>query len=111
MGAVIEDVWRELGNVADPRKHPRVAAEFPLTVHPLHSDGTLDPPLDGRCRDVSAGGLSFATTAPVSTRYVFVEFGGVRGLGGLAILAKLVRSQTQQVGDEFFYGAQYRTDL
>ncbi|MDB5308200.1 MAG: pknF 1 [Gemmataceae bacterium] len=108
---IIADIRREVGNVADRRKTPRVAVAFPVTLYPLHSDGTVDPAIAGRCRDVSAGGVGFAAAEPVATRYVYVEFGGVVATAGLAALVKVVRSQSLLTGHEHTYGGQYRTDL
>jgi len=108
---LLADVRRELGNVEDRRRSPRLAAAFPLTIYPLHSDGTVDVAVGGKCREVSAGGLSFATDAPLGTKYAFVEFGGVVATAGLAVLVRVVRSQSLQVGQPPVYGVQYRTDL
>ena len=108
---LIEDVRRELGNVADRRKTPRVGVEFPLTVHPLHSDGTLEQAIAGRCRDVSAGGVSFCTSEAIGTRYAYLEFGGVMATAGLALLVKLVRSQSLMPAVGHVHAGPYRLDL
>ncbi len=108
---LLEEVRRELGNVADRRKSPRIGAEFPLTVHPLHSDGTVERAIAGRCRDVSAGGVSFSTTEPIGTRYAYLEFGGVMATAGLAVLVKLVRSQSLMPAAGHVHAGPYRLDL
>jgi hypothetical protein len=108
---MIADVRREVGNVVDRRKTPRVPAAFPVKVYPLHSDGTVGPAVPGRCRDVSAGGVGFATGEQLATKYAYVEFGGVAATAGLAGLVKVVRSQSPLTGNDHTYGAQYRTDL
>ena len=47
------------GALGEKGKHPRVVCDLPVTLYPLHSDGTIDDPVLGRCRDVSAGGVAF----------------------------------------------------
>jgi hypothetical protein len=106
---LIMEVRRELKNVEDRRKHPRVAAEFAVTLYPIHSDGGIDVPLHGRCHDVSLGGLCFATDVRPPTKYHFATFDEIEMTSGQAILIRLVRSQA--VNRECVCGAQYRTDL
>jgi hypothetical protein len=108
---LLADIRRELGNVEERRKHPRIPAALTLAVHPLHSDGMADPPVRGECRDVSAGGAAFVTREPITTRYAYLEFDGVPGLAGMAVLVRVVRSVTSLIGEPPLYGVQYRTDL
>jgi hypothetical protein len=83
-----------LGNFDDRRKHPRVPADFPVTVFPFSADGRVGPPAGGRCRDVSAGGLSLVTAAPPPGKYVYVAFEGVPGAAGLAVLLRVLHHRT-----------------
>jgi serine/threonine protein kinase len=108
---IIEDVRREMGNVADRRKSPRIGTEMRLTVHPLHSDGSLEPAVIGRCKDVSGAGVAFTLPAPIKTRYAYVEFGGVVSVAGLAILMKLIRSQAITPAGEHLYAGPFRLEL
>jgi hypothetical protein len=108
---LLTDVRRELGNVQDRRRAPRLAATFPMTVHPLHSDGTADPAVRGTCLDVSAGGLAFTTREPIATKYAYLEFDGLVDTAGLAVLVRVVRSVSPIGSQGAVYGAQYRTDL
>ena len=108
---IMEDIRRELGNVADRRKAPRLAADLRLTVHPLHSDGSLEPAVIGRCRDVSTTGLAFTLPGPIKTRYAYIEFGGVVPVAGLAILVKLIRSQAVTPAGEHLYAGPFRLEL
>jgi hypothetical protein len=109
---VIADLRQAMGNVTDRRKSPRLMAAFPVTLHAFHSDGSVDPAVTGRCRDVSAGGFGFTSAEPVGARYAYVEFGGVVATAGVAALVKLVRHQPPQPGSQgHVYGAQYRTDM
>ena len=83
-----------------------------MTVYPLHSDGTVDSVVAGTCRDVSAGGTSFTTETAMGTRYAYLDFGGVVATAGLAILVRVIRSQSPlHPGQPHIYGCQYRTDL
>ena len=106
---LIGDVRRELKNVDDRRKHPRVAANFGITLYPIHSDGGIDAPVNARCRDVSLGGLCVATDAPLPTRYCFAAFDKVGAIAEQAILVRFLRKQL--VNRECLSGGQYRVDL
>jgi serine/threonine protein kinase len=108
---MVEQVKRELGNVADRRKTPRLAAAFPLTVYPLHSDGSIDAPLNGTCRDVSVSGVGFTVPESFKARYAYLEFAGVPALAGVAILVKLIRSQQLTPAGECLYAGPFRFDL
>ena len=108
---MIDDTRRQLGNVADRRKSPRVAVDCLVTVYPLHSDGTVEPAVRGRCRDVSTGGLAFTTADAIATRYAYVEFEGVLATSGLAVLVKLIRSQSLMPAPGHVHAGPYRLDL
>lgn len=107
---ILTGIRQELGNVPDRRKHPRLAAELPVSVYPIHSDGGIDPAVRGETRDVSVGGLCLAVRASLRTKYVFVAFDSLPQTAGLAIMVQLVRSQNEMTGERI-YGCQYRTDL
>jgi len=106
---LIVEIRRELMNVEDRRKHPRVKADYTPTLYPIHSDGGIDRPILARCRDVSVGGLCVATASPLPTKYAFVAFDGIESLAGQAILVRFLRSQV--VNREYISGGQYRMDL
>jgi hypothetical protein len=106
---MMADIRRELQNVEDRRKHPRLAAGFAINLYPLHSDGGVDPPIPARCKDVSAGGLALTVETRLTTKYSYVAFEGVAATTGLAILIRMMRSQQQ--GTELLVGGRYRTDL
>lgn len=108
---LVADVRRELGNVQDRRKHPRLATTMPVTIHPLHSDGTADDPVRGACADVSLNGLAFTARTPIETKYAYLEFDAVPDAAGLAVLVRVVRSVSPMGSREAVYGVQYRTDL
>jgi hypothetical protein len=108
---IITAVRRELGNVDDRRKHPRVPAGFRFDLYPIHSDGAVDPPIPARCKDVSAGGVGFVVGGPLPTKYVYAVFPDVPGTAGLAVLLRLARKQTQPGSGEYTYGATVRGDL
>jgi serine/threonine protein kinase len=106
---LLGEVRRELGNVQDRRRHPRVACGLEATLYPVHSDGGIDMAIPARCCDVSRGGVGFVTATALSTKYIYANFAGITETAGLAILLRLVR--VQNLGTEYHYGAQYRTDL
>jgi hypothetical protein len=107
--SLIEDARRELNNAPERRQHPRVRAGFPVTLFPIHSNGRVEPPLSGRCRDVSAGGLALSLAAKPPTKYVYVTFDGVRGTAGLALLLQLLR--VERAPDGVLAGGRFRLDL
>jgi eukaryotic-like serine/threonine-protein kinase len=106
---LISQVRRELKNVEDRRRHPRLTANFMVTLYPIHGDGGIDVAVHARCRDVSMGGLCVATDTPLSTKYSYASFDGVSPTAGQAILVRFLRSQP--VNREVLSGGQYRTDL
>ncbi|QJW97749.1 hypothetical protein FTUN_5327 [Frigoriglobus tundricola] len=107
--ALLDGVCDTLGNHRERRKHPRIPAGFSVTVFPLHGDGRVECPLSGQCLEVSAGGASVRTTAPLSTSYAYLAFEGVRGTAGLALLISVVRPPTRENG--FVLAARYRLDM
>jgi serine/threonine protein kinase len=102
-------IRRELKNVDDRRKFPRVAANLATTLYPIHGDGGIDMAVMAHCRDISAGGLCVITDAPLQTKYAFATFDGVPYTAGQAILVRWVRTQT--LGRECITGGYFRTDL
>jgi hypothetical protein len=106
---VITQVRRELKNVEDRRRHPRLSTSCTVTLYPIHSDGGIDVPIHARCRDVSMGGICVASESPLPTKYSYATFDGVGGTAGQAILVKFLR--TQLVNRECLSGGQYRVDL
>ncbi|HUR54076.1 MAG TPA: serine/threonine-protein kinase [Gemmataceae bacterium] len=98
IGALIASVRRHLGDVEERRKHPRVPADFPVTIFPLSSGGRVGTPLNGRCRDVSAGGLSLVTPTPPPGDDAYVSFEGVPGVVGMGLLVRTVRREPGKDG-------------
>ena len=106
---LIADIRQELKNVDDRRKHPRVAANFPVTLYPIHSAGGIDMPLYGRCRDVSLGGICVATEGTLHTKYAYGVFEGFEDVAKYALLIRFLRTHT--FGRENIHGGQFRVDL
>jgi hypothetical protein len=106
---LIADVRKALMNVDDRRKHPRVAANFPVILYPVHSAGGIDLPIHGRLRDVSQGGLCVVTESTLPTKYSYATFEGLKELAEWAILVRFLR--THQTGRECAHGGQFRVDL
>ncbi len=98
-----------LNNVQERRRHPRFPAEFPVMLIPLRSDGSLEPPLYGRCIDVSAGGLAIQSPHQLPSKYVYVAFDQIAGTRGLALLVQTIKSRANEGG--FRVTGCYRMDL
>ena len=107
--ALFAEIRAVLNNVKERRKHPRLAAEFPVTLYPLRSDGALDEKLSGRCVDVSAGGLAIRTEVPPHSKYCYVEFEKLPGTEGLALLVQTIKAHATEGG--VIVTGRYRTDL
>jgi serine/threonine protein kinase len=106
---LLGDVRMQLGNVQDRRRHPRIACSLPVTLYPIHSDGSVDSPIQATCRDASLGGLGFLTSISLPTKYLYATFPGIPATAEQAILMRLMRVEPS--GPDRRYGAQYRTDL
>ena len=81
---LLDGIRRTLNNFEERRKHPRVPATFPLTLHPLHSDGRLEPPIQSVCHDVSEGGLALFCGTKPPAKYAYVTFADVPALANIA---------------------------
>ena len=108
VAGMVADVRRELGNVHDRRKHPRIAFEHALTLYPIHSDGRIGRPRTGQCRDVSPSGIGFTVAHKLYTRYIYAAFDDLAEVADQAILLRLIRLQRGSY--EHAYGAEYRLD-
>ena len=106
---LIDGIRRTLNDVQDRRKHPRVPATFPLTLYPLQSDGRVEPPMKGFCRDVSAGGMALFCPVKPPTKYVYVAFEDVAGTAGLAVLLQVITADWQH--DEVVVTGRYRLEF
>jgi hypothetical protein len=89
---LLEEIQRQLNNLLERRKDPRILADLPIILYPLDQDCRVESPLSGRTRDISAGGLAFRTTTPPPTDYAYVVFENVRGTTGLALLCQIIWS-------------------
>ena len=98
IASLLEGVQRELNNFNERRKHPRYRADFPVIVYPIHRDGRVETPLNGRCVDVSAGGVAMKLNVAPTTKYAYVAFEGVRGTTGLALLFQILRTKRDEEG-------------
>ena len=106
---LLGEVRRELMNVEDRRKHPRILTEMPATIYPIHSAGGIETPIAARCLDVSLGGVCFVVERVPSTKYFFATFDEVEAAAGHAILIRLLRRQTTP--NASLCAGMYRTDL
>ena len=108
---VLTGIRRELANVQDRRKHPRVVTEMPVTVYPLHGDGRVEPSMAGRCRDISQGGICFATSARMPTTYAYLSFDSVLEIEGHAGLVQLIRGKPEPTSRDHVHAGHFRTEL
>ena len=106
---LIEEIRDQLNNIEERREALRIPVAFPVTVFPLHSDGRPDSPIQGKCKDVSEGGLSILFTSKPLTRYIYVAFDRVSGIEGLAILVQIVR--VEELDKETLVSGRYRLDF
>ncbi len=106
---VISGIRRVLNNVGERRKHPRLPAEFQFDVIAVHSDGTLDEPVEALCLDVSSGGLAFRLARPPTCKYIYAAFDRIAGTEGLALLVQTIKIHTDDTGVNVT--GRYRTDL
>jgi hypothetical protein len=107
---LLTDLRKQLQNLPDRRKAPRVPYDAPLQLYPVDEDGGVFAPLDARCVDVSPTGVCCKPVGEVASRYVYVEFPRVTRLAGLAVLVELLRRDSKTVPDSPVAGM-YRVDL
>jgi hypothetical protein len=105
----LKEVRLQLNNFQERRKHPRIAADFQITLFPLHPDDSVDVPVNGRCVNVTEGGLALRAALPPNTKYAYVAFESVRGTEGLAVLLQIIKTNRQD--DGAFVTGRYRLDL
>ena len=105
---MMEAIRVQLDTVRERRQHARVAAEFPLALYPLHSDGRVDAPVAGTSVNVSAGGLALRTPHFPPCKYLYVAFETVRGIEGVAALVETVRRK--ELPDGLLITGCYRSD-
>jgi eukaryotic-like serine/threonine-protein kinase len=106
---LLAEVRRELKNVEDRRKHPRLLTDGPVSVYPIHSAGGIEVPIPGHCLDVSLGGVCLVVERHPSTKYVYVTFDDVEAVANQAILVRMLRMQTNR--NALLCAGMYRTDL
>jgi hypothetical protein len=106
---LLADIRQELRNVEDRRKHPRVAASFPVTLYPIHSAGGIDKTIYARCRDISMGGICVAAEHSIPTKYAYGVFEANPDVAPYALLIRFLRTHT--FGREQIHAGQFRLDL
>jgi PilZ domain len=95
---IMEAIRGQLNTVRDRREDPRVPAEIPLFLFPLHSDGRVDVAVPGTSVDVSAGGLALRADSVPPCKYLYVAFETIPRVEGLALLARTVRRKERHDG-------------
>jgi hypothetical protein len=109
MPQMVEEMQKSLQNVPERRASVRVPADFPMELYALMNTGQILPAIPARCRDVSTGGVCFATRSAIHTSYVYAAFGGVGAAAGWAILTRILR--TTLLGEEQVIGARYKMEV
>ena len=107
---ILGDLRKQLQNLPDRRKAPRVPYDGPLLMYPVDEDGGVYPAVPATCVDVSPTGVCCLPTGSAGSRYVYVEFPRVTQLAGLAVLVELLRKGSKANGAEPVAGM-YRVDL
>lgn len=103
------EIQRVLQNVEDRRKSQRIPTNLPIKLYPVADDGTIQPMVSGRLRDISTGGLACATTGQPTSRYCYANFEGCGIADGLAVLLRLLRVNFN--GQDYAVSGKFRTDL
>lgn len=109
MPQMVDEMRTTFQNVLERRTAVRVPVDFLMELYPLANTGQVLPAIPARCRDVSAGGVCFATRVPIHTSYVYVAFVGVGAAAGFAILTRVLRVTLQ--GEEQVIGGRYKMEV
>lgn len=97
-GDLVRQMLRDLQQRFQPSVRPALstfAGAKPVRVYPVDDEGGVLRPVRGRCRIVSATGLTCTLDGPVTTGHAFIEFPDMPAVRGSAILTKLLRSPTR----------------
>ena len=78
---LMEQLRGDLQNLEERRRHPRYPFDAPVLIFPQYSDGVVDQPIPGVCRDISQGGVRFLAAKPVRTDRAYIEFKGIEPVG------------------------------
>ncbi len=109
MPVMLDEVRAALENADDRRKTARVPTTMPVTLYPVHGDGTVDHPIPARMRDISAGGLCSESQLPADTAYVYAIFPDVAEAANWAVLTRLTRGTAETTCHVF--AGRFRPDL
>lgn len=108
LATMMEQLRCELQNLEDRRRYPRYAFEAPILIFPHYSDGVVDQPIPGMCRDISQGGVRFVASKPVRTERAYLEFKGVEPVARAALLVKIGRASYEPGGSGAMTVARFR---
>jgi serine/threonine protein kinase len=107
---VLNDLRKQLQNLPDRRKAPRVPYDGPVVLYPVDEDGAVFPPVAATGVDVSPTGMCVQAADRLSSRYVYAEFPRLTRIAGLAILTELIRDKGDRASNPTVAGI-FRTDL
>ena len=96
---LIEQFRRTLQNTNERRKASRFRAELPIQLFPINDELGVQAPVSGKCADVSATGFACALEGVLAMEHVFVTFPTVPDFAPWALLAKVVRTQADALGN------------
>ena len=109
LAKLLAGVRRHLGNFAERRRHARVASDLGVTLFPLLRDASIGPAARGRCRNVSAGGMSLVAESLPPADYYYVAFDRVSGAAGLAVLLRALHRKERD--REVLVSGRYKLEL
>jgi hypothetical protein len=101
IAAIMDEIRNQLHNMVERRAHPRFPADFPVLAYPYYTDGEVGTPVAGQCRDISEGGIRFASPLPIRTSQIYLEFKDLDQVAGSAVLVQIIRTGQEPDGREF----------
>jgi eukaryotic-like serine/threonine-protein kinase len=109
IAAIIEEIKHQLQNKVERRAHPRFPADFLVLAYPYYTDGDVGAPVAGQCRDISEGGIRFASLELIRCSQIYVEFKDLDPVAGSAVLVQIIRTGQEPNGREFFTVGRFGT--
>jgi len=107
IAAIMDEIKDQLQNKVERRVHPRFPADFPVLAYPYYTDGEFGAPVAGQCRDISEGGIRFASPLPIRTSQIYLEFKEMDQVAGSAVLVQIIRTGQEPGGREFVMAGRF----
>ena len=80
------------------RVQERFAFAHPVRVYPVLSGRQLGERIEGKCKDISRGGVGFLVPQPLPTDKIYIHLHTAPTLTGMALLARIVRTHPLEGG-------------